>query len=252
MNKKLFLLLVIVSVFVFSPKVYAETVNLVCDVKKAEMGTCQATFDTATNKATVVITKTSEFATFGEPSVVNGGTDVEAEFDGQVVTSGNTKTYVITNASSSSKIMSNLSYMTFMYADPECETGGGTVEVDPPSPVPYEDIVTLRVKPDTCYELETLKVVGVSSSREYATTKNEDGTYSFVMPGEDVKIVVRFKKMANCPNPDTPPTATPSVNPTPTPDGVKVPDTDTYSYLTTFITLIIISSVGFVLYKKVS
>lgn len=253
MNKKLFLLFVVALVFVFAPSVYAA--ELVCDVDKAEMGTCTVTYDETTTKATVVIEKRSEFAEFGTPSLVSNGAEVEAEFEGTPVTSGNTKTYVITNALPTSKVKANLHFKKYMYIDPECETGGGTIEVDPPSPVPYSDTLTLIVKPDSCYELETLRVEGISSHNVYEPVSVEGNVYKYNMPAEDIKIVARFKKKANCtdPTPTATPTATPTPTPTPKPEGdVKVPDTDTYSYLTTFITLLVISSVGFVLYKKVS
>ena len=251
MNKKLFLLFVVTLAFAFAPRVYAA--QLVCEVDKTEMGTCTATFDETTNKATVVITKVSDHAVFGTPSLVNGGENVEAEFEGAPVVDGNKKTYVITNAFSNSVVKSNLSYEKYMYTDPECETGGGTIEVEPPSPVPYDETLTLLVKPDSCYELETLRVEGVETRNVYEPISVEGNVYKYKMPAEDIKIVARFKRSASCTDPAPTPTPKASPTPTPTPEGdVKVPDTDTYSYLTTFITLLVISSLGFVLYKKVS
>ena len=254
MNKKLFLLFVVALVFVFAPSVYAA--ELECVVKNSSMGTCTATYDETTTKTTVVITKADNAdVLFGTPAIINNNQEGQATFEGTVVTEGNKKTYVITNALPTSKIKSDLHYRQFLYGAPECETGGGEADVTPPSPVEYEETVTIKVRPESCYELENLKVVGVNSSREYVTTKVDDETYTFTMPAEDIKIVVRFKKKANCtdPAPTATPTATPTPTPTPKAEGdVKVPDTDTYSYLTTFITLLVISSVGFVLYKKVS
>ena len=256
MNKKLFLLFVIVLALVFAPKVYAE--SLVCEID-SHMGTCEATLEAG--KTTVVVTLTSNQATFGTPAVVNGSVTQEAEFEGSIVTSpdGKTKTYVITNATATSKINSGVHYLKYIVTAPECPDGDGTATVEPSGEVEYQALVTVRPAPKDCFEVDNVVIKGVTSGSSYTPEAKENGTYTFLMPGEAVKITVHFKAKANCsatPTPTATPTATPSTTATPTaspaPGDVKVPDTDTYSYLTTFITLLIISSVGFVLYKKVS
>ena len=55
------------------------------------------------------------------------------------------------------------------------------------------ETVTLSVAASEGYELNSLTVTG-TSSKVVDTTKTTDGTYTFTMPGEAVKVTVTFKK----------------------------------------------------------
>ena len=55
------------------------------------------------------------------------------------------------------------------------------------------ETVTLTVVAGASYELDTLTVTG-TSSKVVDTTKTTDGTYTFTMPGEEVKVTATFKE----------------------------------------------------------
>lgn len=55
------------------------------------------------------------------------------------------------------------------------------------------EAVTLTVVAGASYELETLTVTG-ESNKVVNTTKTTDGTYTFTMPGEAVKVTATFKE----------------------------------------------------------
>ena len=55
------------------------------------------------------------------------------------------------------------------------------------------ETVTLTVVAGASYELDTLTVTG-TSSKVVDTTKTTDGTYTFTMPGEAVKVTATFKE----------------------------------------------------------
>ena len=55
------------------------------------------------------------------------------------------------------------------------------------------ETVTLSVAASEGYELNSLTVTG-TSSKVVDTTKTTDGTYTFTMPGEEVKVTATFKK----------------------------------------------------------
>ena len=55
------------------------------------------------------------------------------------------------------------------------------------------ETVTLSVAASKGYELNSLTVTG-TSSKVVDTTKTTDGTYTFIMPGEEVKVTATFKE----------------------------------------------------------
>lgn len=60
--------------------------------------------------------------------------------------------------------------------------------------------ITLTATPDEGFETDTVKVTD-RSGREIAVTKNDDGTYSFTMPGGKVNVTATFKAKAHdCPS----------------------------------------------------
>lgn len=249
MNKKLFLVLVIIMAIVFMPNVYAG--NLTCELDDTAKATCEANFDAGTNKATVVVTL-KDYAVFGTPTLVKGENEVDAVETHEDSADHKTRTYTITNADATTKVKPNVTFEKFTILAPECPTGHGTVEVEPSGEVEYREPIVIRTRPADCYEVDEVVVKGVTTSTIVSTVAGSGGLYNFTMPAENVTITVKYKAMATC-DEEPATTATPTATPTPTPTGdVKVPDTDTYSYLTTFVTLLVISSVGFVLYKKVS
>ena len=72
------------------------------------------------------------------------------------------------------------------------ETAGGSVSVSPKSAA-KNATVTITVKPDEGYELDTLTVTD-SKGNELALTDAGGGKYTFTMPGTNVKIEVSFRK----------------------------------------------------------
>ncbi len=69
----------------------------------------------------------------------------------------------------------------------------GTVTADKETAKAGET-VTLSVAASGGYELETLTVTGSTGSEGVKTTKTTDGTYTFIMPGEAVKVTATFKE----------------------------------------------------------
>lgn len=69
----------------------------------------------------------------------------------------------------------------------------GTVTADKETAKAGET-VTLSVAASGGYELETLTVTGSTGSEVVKTTKTTDGTYTFIMPGEAVKVTATFKE----------------------------------------------------------
>ena len=64
---------------------------------------------------------------------------------------------------------------------------------------PADATVTLKVTPAEGYELESLTVVSSENPEDpISTTKNENGTYSFVMPRSDVTVSATFKLIPTC------------------------------------------------------
>lgn len=62
-----------------------------------------------------------------------------------------------------------------------------------------DETVTLKVTPAEGYELESLTVVSSENPEDpISTTKNENGTYSFVMPRSDVTVSATFKLIPTC------------------------------------------------------
>ena len=71
---------------------------------------------------------------------------------------------------------------------------GGSISVRPGS-AGKGDTVTITVKPDAGYELDTLTVTD-SKGSELKLTDKGGGKYTFTMPGSNVKIAVSFKEIA--------------------------------------------------------
>ncbi len=242
--KKLFMSFIIIVALVLVPNVYAEEVNLRCNID-SNKGTCTAVLNTETHVARVTIHLIHDQAIFGEPTMEVDGEPLEFGVD-PTSTDTTTKTviYDVPNVMSAETVIdADVHFKTYQYADPECPEGGGTVIVEPHSPVEYDEEVTIKVRPDDCFEVDKIEVKGATET--YEVTKGADGNYTFKMPGEPVTISVYYKEMKNC-------KVVPTPTPTPKGEDVKVPDTDTYSYLTTFLTLIVISGLGIALYKKAS
>lgn len=81
------------------------------------------------------------------------------------------------------------------YSASVSETENGTVQLSATKDIKKGDTITMTVTPDESYELDTLKVTGTTSNSEISI-QNTDGTYSFVMPEEDVTVSATFKKIA--------------------------------------------------------
>lgn len=81
------------------------------------------------------------------------------------------------------------------YSASVSKTENGTVQLSATKEVKKGDTITITVTPDENYELDTLKVTGTTSNSEISI-QNTDGTYSFVMPEEDVTVSATFKKIA--------------------------------------------------------
>lgn len=81
------------------------------------------------------------------------------------------------------------------YSASVSETENGTVQLSATKDIKKGDTVTITVTPDENYELDTLKVTGTTSNSEISI-QHTDGTYSFVMPEEDVTVSATFKKIA--------------------------------------------------------
>lgn len=81
------------------------------------------------------------------------------------------------------------------YSASVSKTENGTVQLSATKEVKKGDTITITVTPDENYELDTLKVTGTTSNSEISI-QNTDGTYSFVMPKEDVTVSATFKKIA--------------------------------------------------------
>lgn len=81
------------------------------------------------------------------------------------------------------------------YSASVSETENGTMQLSATKDIKKGDTVTITVTPDENYELDTLKVTGTTSNSEISI-QHTDGTYSFVMPEEDVTVSATFKKIA--------------------------------------------------------
>lgn len=81
------------------------------------------------------------------------------------------------------------------YSASVSETENGTMQLSATKDIKKGDTVTITVTPNENYELDTLKVTGTTSNSEISI-QNTDGTYSFVMPEEDVTVSATFKKIA--------------------------------------------------------
>ena len=92
-----------------------------------------------------------------------------------------------------------IGYTTMSYYEPTTytptitETEHGTVSVDPESAASGTK-VTITVKPDEGYELDTLTVAD-ANGREITLTKNADGTYTYTQPDSKVTITATFKEV---------------------------------------------------------
>ena len=70
------------------------------------------------------------------------------------------------------------------------DNGRGTVTIEPADPV-SGDTVVLKPQPDGDSRVISVKII-TGDGEEIPHTENGDGTYSFVMPGNDVEIKVEF------------------------------------------------------------
>ena len=69
---------------------------------------------------------------------------------------------------------------------------GGTVTADKTN-ASYGETVTLTLKPDVMNELTVVSVIGATSGKKMPLTKNDNGTYSFLMPAEPVNVSAIFE-----------------------------------------------------------
>lgn len=68
---------------------------------------------------------------------------------------------------------------------------GGTVTADKTN-ASYGETVTLTLKPEIMNELTVVSVIGSTSGKSMPLTKNDNGTYSFLMPAEPVNVSAIF------------------------------------------------------------
>ena len=68
---------------------------------------------------------------------------------------------------------------------------GGTVTADKTN-ASYGETVTLTLKPEIMNELTVVSVIGATSGKSMPLTKNDNGTYSFLMPAEPVNVSAIF------------------------------------------------------------
>ena len=68
---------------------------------------------------------------------------------------------------------------------------GGTVTADKEN-ASYGETVTLTLKPYPINELTVVSVIGATSGKSMPLTKNDNGTYSFLMPAEPVNVSAIF------------------------------------------------------------
>lgn len=69
---------------------------------------------------------------------------------------------------------------------------GGTVTADKTN-ASYGETVTLTLKPEIMNELTVVSVIGATSGKSMPLTKNDNGTYSFLMPAEPVNVSAIFE-----------------------------------------------------------
>ena len=74
------------------------------------------------------------------------------------------------------------------------KTGGGSVLVDREN-APKGSTVTVTVKPDAGYQLDSIKVLD-QSRKELKLTNRGNGVYAFIMPGSEVTVNAVFKAMS--------------------------------------------------------
>ena len=74
-------------------------------------------------------------------------------------------------------------------------TEHGDAEINPENPKSGDD-VKITPKPDEGFEVDEIKVTD-KDGNEIEVKKNDDGSFTFVMPEDDVKIEVTFKKTEN-------------------------------------------------------
>ena len=81
----------------------------------------------------------------------------------------------------------------------EAENGTVALEDSENTTKPEGTTVILTVTPAEGYELESLTIVSSENPEDpISTTKNENGTYSFVMPRSDVTVSATFKLIPTC------------------------------------------------------
>ena len=68
---------------------------------------------------------------------------------------------------------------------------GGNVTADKTN-ASYGETVTLTLKPEIMNELTVVSVIGATSGKSMPLTKNDNGTYSFLMPAEQVNVSAIF------------------------------------------------------------
>ena len=74
-------------------------------------------------------------------------------------------------------------------------TEHGDAEINPENPKSGDD-VKITPKPDEGFKVDEIKVTD-KDGNEIEVKKNDDGSFTFVMPEDDVKIEVTFKKSEN-------------------------------------------------------
>ena len=79
------------------------------------------------------------------------------------------------------------------YSATAAETENGSVQLSATKEIKKGTTVTVTPAPAENYELDTIKVTGVTTGTEVAL-QNTDGIYTFVMPEEDVTVSASFKK----------------------------------------------------------
>lgn len=80
------------------------------------------------------------------------------------------------------------------YSATAAETENGNVQLSATKEIKKGTTVTVTPAPAENYELDTIKVTGITTGTEVAL-QNTDGVYTFIMPEEDVTVSASFKKM---------------------------------------------------------
>lgn len=161
-------------------------------VHKGYTTSLAATLDPANAEVTMVWTSSNEsIATVDGSGVVTGVAEGAAEITVQISLSGvvlDSAVCTVTVTASSSSGGSGGGSST--YAVSVESTSNGTVAVSPRN-ASRGDTVTVKVKPDSGYELDALAVTDKNGGT-VELTKKSDTQYTFTMPGSKVSVTASF------------------------------------------------------------